>query len=130
MKLKELEFHEKNANVNKLNMWLAHLGVVISLILHVLDQVKVLEIYYYLFNLKLILQNWFQASDVFAGVLFYFEGHVFTSYITLALVFLPGFCICLTELRQTFCSNNCSLFKALAYLLFSPLWAIIIHFYR
>ena len=130
MKLKELEFHAKNANVNKLNMWLAHLGVVISLILHVLDQVKVLEIYYYLFNLKLILQNWFQASDVFAGVLFYFEGHVFTSYITLALVFLPGFCICLTELRQTFCSNNCSLFKALAYLLFSPLWAIIIHFYR
>ena len=130
MKLKELEFHAKNANVNKLNMWLAHLGVVISLILHVLDQVKVLEIYYYLFNLKLIFQNWFQASDVFAGVLFYFEGHVFTSYITLALVFLPGFCICLTELRQTFCSNNCSLFKALAYLLFSPLWAIIIHFYR
>ena len=128
MKLKELEFHEKNANVNKLNMWLAHLGVVISLILHVLDQVNVLKIIFIYLNL--IFLNWFQASDVFAGVLFYFEGHVFTSYITLALVFLPGFCICLTELRQTFCSNNCSLFKALAYLLFSPLWAIIIHFYR
>ena len=112
-------------------MWLAHLGVVISLILHVLDQVsKSLEDSLLYFCQKLNLQNWFQASDVFAGVLFYFEGHVFTSYITLALVFLPGFCICLTELRQTFCSNNFSLFKALAYLLFSPLWAIIIHFYR
>ena len=109
-------------------MWLAHLGVVISLILHVLDQVNVLKIIFIYLNL--IFLNWFQASDVFAGVLFYFEGHVFTSYITLALVFLPGFCICLTELRQTFCSNNFSLFKALAYLLFSPLWAIIIHFYR
>ena len=130
MKLKELEFHEKNANVNKLKHVAGSFGSCDIPYSTCLRSGKGFEDLLIPFYLNLILQNWFQASDVFAGVLFYFEGHVFTSYITLALVFLPGFCICLTELRQTFCSNNCSLFKALAYLLFSPLWAIIIHFYR
>lgn len=48
---------------------------------------------------------------------------------TLGLVFLPGFCICLTELKRSFCSSPLSLLKALGYLFFSPLWAIVIHFY-
>ena len=71
-----------------------------------------------------------QATDIFAAILFYYEGHLFTSIITLAVVFLPGFCIFVTELKRTFCSKPCAIFKATCYLLFSPLWAIVLHLYR
>ncbi len=67
---------------------------------------------------------------MFAGMLFYFEGHYVQAYVTLGLVFMPGFCIFVSELKRTFCSKPCSLVKAIGYLLFSPLWAIVIHFYR
>lgn len=88
-------------------MWAVNLGLFFSLLIHVIDQ----------------------STDVFAAVLFYFEGHIYTSFITLALVFLPGFCISITELRKTFCTDSCSFIKAIGYLLLSPLWAIIIHIY-
>ena len=72
----------------------------------------------------------FQGTDIFAAVLFYFEGYHAQSFITIGLVFLPGFCIYISELRRSFCTKPCvSLPKAIGYLLFSPLWAIVIHIY-
>jgi len=87
--------------------WDLSLGILLSLLLHIIDQ----------------------GTDIFAAVLFYFEGHHTQSFITIGLVFLPGFCICVSELRRSFCTKPCSLPKAIGYLLFSPLWAIVIHIY-
>ena len=73
---------------------------------------------------------YFQGTDIFAAVLFYFEGYHVQSFITIGLVFLPGFCIYISELRRSFCTKPCvSVPKAIGYLLFSPLWAIVIHIY-
>jgi len=88
--------------------WQLTLGILASLFLHIIDQ----------------------GTDIFAAVLFYFEGYHAQSFITIGLVFLPGFCIYISELRRSFCTKPCvSLPKAIGYLLFSPLWAIVIHIY-
>ena len=87
---------------------------------------KLTDLYLHDLNMFLI----FQGTDIFAAVLFYFEGYHAQSFITIGLVFLPGFCIYISELRRSFCTKPCvSLPKAIGYLLFSPLWAIVIHIY-
>ena len=80
-------------------------------------------------NVKLLISFIFKATDIFAACLFYFEGLFYQSLLTILFVLLPGFCIAITELRRNFCSKPLSLIKAVGYLLLSPLWAIIIHFY-
>lgn len=82
------------------------LGIVLSLILHVLDQ----------------------ATDVFAAFLFFLEGEIVPAIFTLAFVFLPGFFIFCHELKRI-CAGKSNVFKALGYLTLSPLWAIVIHLY-
>ena len=42
---------------------------------------------------------------------------------------LPGICIGLAEMKN-FCAKDLSLLKAIGYILFTPLWAIVIHLYR
>ena len=79
--------------------------------------------------LSLILHLVDQCTDVFSAFLFYVEGKTFPAAATLTFVFLPGIFIFLNEMRRM-CSGKSNFFKALAYLLFSPLWAIVIHFYR
>jgi len=81
-------------------------GIVLSLLSHVLDQ----------------------GTDIFAVVLFYFEGNIWASVLTLGFVMLPGICIGLAEMKR-FCAKDLSLLKAIGYILFSPLWAIVIHLY-
>ena len=103
-------------------------------------------------NFKTIFPS-LQATDVFAAFLFYVEGdehsictqikinpnnqlhsnfepgdHV-ASGLTLALVLAPGFFVFLSELKRCCCGKS-NIFKAIAYLLLSPLWAIVIHLYR
>ena len=112
-------------------------GICLSLVFHVLDQ----------------------GTDIFAVVLFYFEGNLWASALTFGYVYnenirsimniynyhikiqlltlhsyfrfvmLPGFCIGLAELKR-FCAKELSLFKSIGYILLSPLWVIVIHLYR
>ena len=44
-------------------------------------------------------------------------------------VMLPGICIGLAEMKN-YCVKDISLLKAIGYILFTPLWAIVIHLYR
>jgi len=81
-------------------------GILLSLVSHVLDQ----------------------GTDVFAVVLFYFEQNYWASILTFGFVMLPGICIGLAEMKN-FCARDLSLLKAIGYILFTPLWAIVIHLY-
>ncbi len=56
-------------------------------------------------------------------------GDHVASGLTLALVLAPGFFVFLSELKRCCCGKS-NIFKAIAYLLLSPLWAIVIHLYR
>lgn len=82
------------------------LVVILSLLTHVIDQ----------------------ALDIFVAFLYYLEGRYLPSSFALAFVFLPGLYIFILELRKC-CQGQSNLLKAFAYLLFSPLWAIVIHCY-
>ncbi len=56
-------------------------------------------------------------------------GDPVASGLTLAFVLAPGFFVFLSELKRMCCGKS-NIFKALAYLLLSPFWAIVIHLYR
>ncbi len=70
-----------------------------------------------------------QATDVFSAVLFYLEGNCVAAGVTLALVFMPGVFIFATEMALM-CEGGSNIGRAVGYLFFSPLWAVVIHLYR
>ena len=78
---------------------------------------------------SLFLQVLDQSSDVFVAFLYYIEGHLWSAIMTLTLTFLPGVFIFVSEMRKM-CSGRSNICIALGYLLFSPLWAIVLHLYR
>ena len=86
---------------------LVRLGVILSLLLHVL----------------------YQATDVFVSFLFFAEGDVLPAALTLGLVLLPGLFVGLSEFRRML-DGESNVFKALAYAVFTPFWALIVHGYR
>ena len=70
-----------------------------------------------------------QATDLFAAFLFLIEGRMLAGVLTLLFVLTPGIFVFGIELSRI-CSGKTNICKALAYLFLTPLWAIVIHFYR
>jgi len=87
-----------------------------------------------------------QLTDAFAALLFYAEGKVRKSFekllthgdffvqlgpciLTASLIFLPGLSICISELKLAFVGKG-HVGKAFGYLLFAPLWSVVLHVYR
>jgi len=69
-----------------------------------------------------------QASDCLTALLLLKENHLLEGSLTIFFILLPGIAACLLELRDMWKGSG-NLMRALTYLLFCPLWAVLTHIY-
>ena len=69
-----------------------------------------------------------QALDALVAFVYVLEGRIMASAFAVAFIMAPGIFIAAVEMRKA-CKGQSNICKAIAYGLFSPLWALIVHFY-